>query len=179
MAQGKGTAVNLQERLERILDERRSYVVGHEPGPDDALAGLLMTCTEGALGAENQHERDGWLVRMCGLALFALHPEDEASVEGTWLTAEELERRVNAMVPDGAFHVVRGLDHNGQPAGLPRPLPAGAHVHIVDENQIWIADGQGEWDKRGPVVIGREPQMFTMVRKGDGTYKRKPRPDRA
>lgn len=73
--------MNLQERLERILGERRSYVEGHEPGPDAAMRGLLSTCAEGALHAENPHERDGWLVRLAGLCLYVLHPEDVSTSE--------------------------------------------------------------------------------------------------
>lgn len=118
--------MNLQERLERILDERRSYVEGHEPGPDAAMRGLLSTCAEGALHAENPHERDGWLVRLAGLCLYVLHPED--------VSTSEDERHPGFPSQAGIAHAFTGLY-----ADYPDHL---------------------------------------LVKRGDGSYKRKPRPDR-
>lgn len=147
--------MNLQERLERMLDERRSYVVGHEPGPQAAMEGLLMTCAEGALHAENQHERDGWLVRLCGLALYVLHPEDDlAHVTVDALPLPPRQEPFAALAKAFGEHkpggILIGEPGSARPQG-DEPLPEYADEHEVP---------------------------FTVHKQGDGRWRRKPRPDR-
>lgn len=125
--------MNLQERLEVILSERRGYVNGREPGPQAAMEGLLMVCAEGALRANDSHDRDGWLVRLAGLALYVLHPDDEPEVEGVWLTVDDL------------------------------PLPPRSQALRAGDVV--------------PVGDGIDYPDHVMVKRGDGTFKRKPRPD--
>lgn len=147
--------MNLQERLERILDERRGYVVGHEPGPEAALEGLLMTCTEGALGADNRHDRDGWLVRLAGLALYALHPEDDLA----HVTVDSLPLPPSQGM--AIAHAFTGLNPGmvvGEPGSAGRP----------------VDDGPGEDCGHGMFA---DPDA-TVHQRGDGRWRRKPRPDR-
>ena len=154
--------MNLQERLERMLEDRRGYVVGHDRAKlTETLHELLPLCAEGALMAENQNERDNWLVRLCGLALYVMHPEDERT---------------------GGELVVAGLDHNGEPAGLPSPAPAGQRVRVLDPDRVMVADGKGGWQTisdgtQVPFEDEREVP-FTVHRRKGGGLRRKPRPDR-
>lgn len=186
--------VNLQETMEAMLDQRRQLVGKLTPAEQSRLLheglGNLLEQSLYAQGFEDgdlgpQHET---LRQLAGCVLYLLHPEDEASVEGTWDTVEELEGLIRGLVPNAAFHVVAGLGPDGQPAGLPRPLPAGARVRILDLDEVWVSDGKGGWVKQssyednvpaGYVVVGGDDITGPVVyRTGDGTYRRKPRPDR-
>lgn len=168
--------MNLQERLERMLEERRGYVEGHEPGPVAAMEGLLMTCAEGALHAESVNDRDGWLVRLAGLCLYVLHPEDEKLTGSTEVgdNGVPLRRLGHPALPSqvlreaGIAHAFTGLGmpgvhknpgmligppDSGRPQGEPLPAPRDCdEVHVRDED--------------------------TVYRRGDGRWRRKPRPDR-
>lgn len=131
--------MNLQERLERMLAERRVHV---NVDPDRAADyrskllheelgdWLIEACGDDGLGTpEAMHDRDAWLVRIAGAVLYLLHPEDDLA------------------------HV----DVNALPLPVrSQALRAGDVVPVPD------------WYDAGVVVH----------RKGDGTYKRKPRPDR-
>lgn len=119
--------MNLQERLEVMLDERRTYVISEGPLTEEKAERLLANLADWARCAGDPKEpaRDAWLVRVAGAALYLMHPEDEAKV-GT--TAHP------ALPSQAVAHAFTGL--------------------YSDEHDV-------------PLVVKR----------GDGTYKRKPRPD--
>lgn len=76
--------MDLQERLERILDERRGYVVsGLTPAAQAfTLVYDLPDLLDGATKADDDIDRDKWLVRLAGACLYLMHPEDEVDQDG-------------------------------------------------------------------------------------------------
>lgn len=152
--------VNLQERLEAILDERRVHVnVDPLRGADyrstllhEELGDWLVeACGDDALGTtEAGYNRDNWLVRIAGAVLYLLHPED--------VPTSEDERHPGLPSQAGIAHAFTGLNPG---------MVIGPPVGPVD-------DGPGRECGHG---IFADPDA-TVYRKGDGTYRRKPRPDR-
>lgn len=138
-----------------MLEARRNYV--HE-GPSNMTEAMLCGSGSGSLIDIFTHARSlppdevrelrQTLTQLGGALLFLLHPEDEA-VTGTTDPYENMsEPGPGHLRMAGPFHVVQGLGEDGEPYGLPLPLPAGARVHIIEEAAIWTSDGMGGWDKR-------------------------------
>lgn len=174
--------MNLQETMEAMLDERRRLVGKLTPAEQSRLLheglGNLLEQSLYAQGMQDEEVRaqHKTLRQLAGCVLYLLHPEDERT---------------------GAELVVAALDHNGEPAGLPSPAPAGQRVRVLEPPRVMVADGKGGWhdvpdtaaiahaftglneEVRGHEVVGGDDLLGpVLVRKGDGTYKRKPRPDR-
>lgn len=178
--------MNLQERLECILNERRGYVAS-QLHPDSVSEGLhsgLAEYAENARQADlkgDQHDRDNWLVRLAGLALFLLHQEDEVKpvdVGTLPLYAKPGQPVCGAQARGGPCALVRGHNrgyadvlenHLARRTSPPVPSQAGiAHAFT----------GLNEAAPRGYEIVGGDDITWPVVyKKGDGTYRLKPRPD--
>lgn len=195
--------MNLQERLEAMLNERRVHV---SVDPADGAAyrskllheelgdWLIEACGGDGIGTpEFLRERDVWLVRIAGACLYLMHPEDPAKP---------------------ALETVFGAPHPGLPSQ--DAPPAVREEHEADWLLVKAGEGpfsefrcQGKWSDGAPCGSSVTTPMTTpsrgvhartrshpalaaqsvprdrcpeveqaiVIRRGDGTYKRKPRPD--
>lgn len=198
--------MNLQERLEALLDERRVHVnVDPENGSDyrtkllhEELGDwLIEACGGDGIGTpEAMHDRDNWLVRVAGAALYLMHPEDEAKVAAeAALETHDTQWVFVGAVRASAVYVCGLFWSNGQPCDQVISVPSGnrvgpaTHAYHNPDPAPGLA---GTHTHRG--VDGRVTQLNPdhtvlrqawtgehdvplVVKRGDGTYKRKPRPD--
>lgn len=217
--------VNLQERLEAMLDERRVHI---NVDPLRELHGadyrskllheelgdwLIEACGDDGLGTpEALHDRDGWLVRIAGAVLYLLHPEDELAhvhlryldtprpappagqayidehrVEwmrhgenwrctGKWADGSKCGDSVSGAVP--GLPVAQGTHRRWSRLMALNPgMVVGPPVGPVDDGPVVDCPDRHIAPAGYEVIGGDDITGPVVYRKGDGTYKRKPRPD--
>lgn len=187
-----------------MLDDRRTFVISEGPLTDQKAKNLLDDLANWAQYAGDKDEdRDVWLVRLAGAALYLLHPEDEAKVApAAALETHDTQWVFVGAVRASAVYVCGLFWSNGQPCNQvlsvpsgervtptthayhnPDPAPglAGTHTHRgVDGRVMQLNPEHTVINLPGKVPAGpyqdEHEVPFTVVKRG-GRYKRKPRPD--
>lgn len=160
--------MNLQETLEAMLDKRRQLVGKLTPAEQSRLLheglGNLLEQSLYAQGTtlDELSEQHDTLRSLAGCVLYLLHPEDPVK--------PALETVFGAPSPAPFAALAKAFGEH-KPGGILIGEPGSARPQ-GDEPLPEPPDcGHGMYEDAHEVP-------FTVVKRGDGTYKRKPRPDR-